>query len=75
MRNTENETATVQVVGYYPANDPTSPRYAAVCEACEHKGIPSLFRFYAESDARDHNAAHHGATARQASLLIDGAQA
>jgi hypothetical protein len=75
MSSTDTQAATVQIVGHYPANDPLAPQYAAVCEVCGHKGIPSLFRFYAEADARDHNAEHHGTAKRRVSLLIDRVQA
>lgn len=46
--------------------------YAAMCEPCGWEGIPSLFRFYAEADALDHDAAKHGGAPRKKSALIDG---
>jgi hypothetical protein len=75
MINESATTATVQIAGYYPANDLTSLQYSATCEACEYKGIPSLFHFYAEADARDHNTDHHSAARRRPSLLADRVQA
>lgn len=48
------------------------PRYVAVCAECQWESIKSLFKFYPQADAVDHNAAVHGGRPRHKSTLIDG---
>jgi len=61
--------AVVQIVADDPAG--TGHLYAAVCPECDWTSIKSLFKFYAQADALNHDAQLHLGKPRRKSMLID----